>query len=459
MTVTYIHDCTAGPQRRLLLIFGGWGSDASVASGLERADYDIAVVWNYRGEASAEDVRRIGSYGEVMVIAWSYGVAAAALFINAHPEVAFTLKIAVNGTHTPVDSATGIAPEIFRGTLEGMSERTLEKFRRRMCGSAAAYAEYMAACHPQRSIESLCEELKWLGDISAREVPATIWDVVYISASDRIIPTQSQRTAWRGHGNVRETEGFHKPDFRAIIEACIVDKHYLSNRFGSAQSTYEAQASVQRSVAQRLGKLIEAHRSACGGAIIEAGCGSGMLTREIAGMAADGPLTLWDLAPIPQELPGTHVRCDAEMAIRGVKPGSVSMIASASTVQWFDSPALFTERCARALRPGGLLAIATYGPGTFASVRPYIQGCQPRYHSEEWWRATLEKRYDIAEMHSEKITLHFDSSMELARHMSRTGVNASTPSASALRRLLRDNVRTLDYEPIYIVGIAKPESN
>lgn len=455
MKIDFLTSGDSGQSHRLLLLFGGWGSDGALDFGLQREDYHLAVVYDYRAtEPEAPDLAHIARYGEIIVVAWSYGVAAAALFLSAHPDLPVSLRIAVNGTHTPVDALTGIAPAIFSGTLAGLSGPTLRKFRLRMCGSVDAFKRYCADQLPDRSLDSLRAELRYLGGITAGDVDTALWDVVYISDSDMIIPTAAQQRAWEGHPGVRMVKGSHLPDFRAIIDRDVVDKQYLSRRFERSQATYDMQAQIQQHVAERLDQMVRPF-GWMQSDTLEVGCGSGMLTRRLASFIDPSHLTLWDIAPVPAELPGKHRQCDAEVAIRDVDSHSFDIIASASTVQWFDSPARFVDECARVLRPGGLLAIATYGPDTFASVRPYAIGFAPRYHSAEWWRRHLEPYFDIAELETESHILEFESPILLGRHMSLTGVNASRPSAAALRDMIRDDVRRLEYQPVYILAIAK----
>ncbi|MDE5799895.1 MAG: DUF452 family protein [Paramuribaculum sp.] len=455
MKIDFLTSGDSGQSHRLLLLFGGWGSDSTLAHGLQRDDYHLAVAYDYMStEPTPADFARIARYGEIIVVAWSYGVAAAALFLAAHPDLPVSLRIAVNGTHTPVDAHTGIAPAIFNGTLSGLSEPTLRKFRLRMCGSADAFKQYCAVQQPDRSLDSLRSELEYLGGITARDVDTALWDVVYISDSDMIIPTAAQQCVWQGHPGVRIVKGSHLPDFRGIIDRDVADKQYLSRRFGRSQSTYDMQAQIQQHVAERLDRMVGPFGQSCGDTL-EVGCGSGMLTRRLTSYIDSSHLTLWDIAPIPDGLPGSHRQCDAEAAIRDVASHSFDIIASASTVQWFDSPGRFVDECARVLRPGGVLAIATYGPDTFTSVRPYAVGFAPRYYSVEWWRLHLEPYFDIAELETESHILEFESPIQLARHISLTGVNATRPSAAALRDMIRDDVRRLEYQPVYILAIAK----
>jgi hypothetical protein len=109
------------------------------------------------------DASLIAEYDEVDVVGWSMGVWMAARSLSL-AGIAVKSAIAINGTMFPVDAERGIAPEIFHGTLDGLSDATLMKFRRRMCGGAAGYKSFMETA-PQRSLESLRTELDVIGKL------------------------------------------------------------------------------------------------------------------------------------------------------------------------------------------------------------------------------------------------------------------------------------------------------
>ncbi|MDE5958737.1 MAG: DUF452 family protein, partial [Muribaculaceae bacterium] len=66
MNLEYI---TQGSNRRLLLIFAGWSTDASAFAGLKAAGYDIAVLSDY----TSLHVPDVGAYDEVVVMATGVG--------------------------------------------------------------------------------------------------------------------------------------------------------------------------------------------------------------------------------------------------------------------------------------------------------------------------------------------------------------------------------------------------
>lgn len=192
MNQTFIHKAN-NPQ--LTVFFLGWGMDEKPFAGYAPQDADLMVCYDYR--TLDWDETLLLPYKEIRLIGWSMGVWAASQ-VMAHPTLPITQSIAINGTPYPIDEARGIAPAIFEGTLNGLNEATLQKFRLRMCGSATAYKEF-AEVAPRRSVEELKEELAAIGQ-QYKELPTSpfVWDKALIGNADRIFLPDNQARAWQG---------------------------------------------------------------------------------------------------------------------------------------------------------------------------------------------------------------------------------------------------------------------
>lgn len=184
----------------LLLFFSGWGSEPCMFSnGIEgSAAYDILMLWDYRDMDF--DLGILNGYNEVRVLAWSMGVWAAGKALGG-ADMVNGLRLAVNGTPFPVDDSKGIPTAIFDGTLNGLSERTLAKFRRRMCGSTEAL-EQLLSCGLTRSVDELREELAAIRETECSAVHETcdtghfFWSHAIVGARDMIFPSANQKLAW-----------------------------------------------------------------------------------------------------------------------------------------------------------------------------------------------------------------------------------------------------------------------
>ena len=460
-------------SRRLIVLFLGWGMDASPFRHLARSGFDILALWDYTGldrpgsweRDMTEFASVCGGYDEVVIVAWSYGVRIASGFLESwNASLPVTLTLAVNGTPMHVDEQYGIPPAIFDGTLQRLAEPTIRKFYRRMFSSSEAFANFMEY-KPDRSVESLKSELEVFARLKPLDAGA-VWNVALIDDADLIFPSAAQRAFWPSEKAVTLGSQGHFPDFQSILDRFTVDKSLVGRRFSAARETYRRGASVQRRVAEslwsRVEPLIEGKRDF--GRIIEVGAGTGVLTElyEMAltcGGCRCSSLELWDLAEHFGMLPSnaSWLTCDAETCIRSVEPESVNLLLSSSTLQWFHSPERFVAEAYRVLRKGGIAAFALYGEGTFSQLRE-LTGVSLRYPSLATLKAALPADAIIEVGETESISMDFASPKELLRHLRETGVNGATePSPALALRIARhypaspDGRYRLSYCPLYLI--------
>ncbi|MCM1348155.1 MAG: DUF452 family protein [Firmicutes bacterium] len=434
---------------RLLLLFAGWSMDCHPFARLKQADCDISVAYDYSdGIVSDFNFNR---YKEIMVVAWSFGVIAAAHFISTHAALPITSRTAVNGTVHPVHESMGIPAAVFDGTLNGLSESSLKRFYRRMCGGAAA-ADRWLANKPVRTIESLGAELR---AIAAMPEATVRWDKAWVAMNDRIIPPENQIRAWNMEGvTIRKSEWPHLPDFEAVLSETLIDKSLVKQRFTASASYYNANASVQVGIAERLS---EAWKNAITpnqqvARMIEVGAGTGVFTNHYIKWIIPAQLELWDLTPLPDTLPGEHRICDAELELATLDSASVDAIASSCCVQWFSSITGFVEECSRVIKPEGWLVLSTFGPENFSQLGGN------NYPTETAWKNMLKNDFEIHVLESSKQTLEFPSAHELLRHIKLTGVNAVSQgegSVAKARKILAEGINKLTYQPIIIVARRK----
>lgn len=460
-------------SRRLIVLFLGWGMDASPFRHLARSGFDILALWDYTGldrpgsweRDMTEFASVCGGYDEVVIVAWSYGVRIASGFLESwNASLPVTLTLAVNGTPMHVDEQYGIPPAIFDGTLQRLAEPTIRKFYRRMFSSSEAFANFMEY-KPDRSVESLKSELEVFARLKPLDAGA-VWNVALIDDADLIFPSAAQRAFWPSEKALTLGSQGHFPDFQSILDRFTVDKSLVGRRFSAARETYRRGASVQRRVAEslwsRVEPLIEGKRDF--GRIIEVGAGTGVLT-ELYEMALTcggcrwSSLELWDLAEHFGMLPSnaSWLTCDAETCIRSVEPDSVNLLLSSSTLQWFHSPERFMAEAYRVLRKGGIAALALYGEGTFSQLRE-LTGVSLRYPSLATLKAALPADAIIEVGETESISMDFASPKELLRHLRETGVNGATePSPALALRIARhypaspDGRYRLSYCPLYLI--------
>lgn len=403
-------------EQRLLLFFTGWASFPEAHTDLTFDGYDTLVAYGYSDLEF--DSSLFDSYREIVIVAWSYGVAVASHFIQQNQSLPITLRLAINGTVETVNDTHGIPEKIFNGTLAGLNARSLNKFYRRVCGSREATENFISG-FPEADIRALTRELSALGELPAGE--ASAWDFAYISSEDYIIPTANQIAAWEaGKVPFEIVAGSHLADFKSLITSHILNKQLVGKRFGNSRRTYCQQAAIQREVTETMSAMLP---DSCDHAI-EIGAGIHPLTSNLDARR----LTLVDLdiseLPVSENI--TAIADDAELWIRSQKDSSADCIVSASTIQWFNSPARFVGEALRVLKPGGTLLVSTFADETFAGLREWTR--QLPFLSVERWRELLPPTAEITAMRRE---MKFSDRRSMLRHITETGVNAITSSSHA----------------------------
>lgn len=411
---------------RLLLFFAGWGMDASPFEGLQRPGYDVAVLWDYRSVDI--DWSFTQPYVEICIVAWSFGVYAAAISTHAI-EAKVTRRIAVNGTLYPCDQRRGIPPAIFYGTLSGLDERNLAKFYRRMCGSADAYRAFCEH-RPERDIDSLRDELEAFStEATLLCQPLSNYDLAIIGRDDAIIPAANQWRAWPGTPTVF-IDAPHMVDIQRIIDHFILDKQRVGERFATGLKSYEHEAGVQAQVVERMAAMmvqngIDCRMATSGCRVLEVGSGTGSLSRILDSAISDGYLEMWDLAGecCIEGRGRSFKQVDAETEIARMPSNSFDVIASASTIQWFNSPARFLRQCRRVLAAGGYVVLSSFLAGNLAEVSEATGRSLPLMTFEQW-QMIVPRDFEIVDSAAWSVTLDFDSAIDVFRHLKATGVNA-----------------------------------
>lgn len=456
---------------RLLIIFAGWGMDDIVFSNLRRPGYDIMVIWDYT--SFYIDWSCVERYSEICIFAWSMGVYAASQSIQAIDN-RITLRVAVNGTTFPIDDRYGIPENIFYGTLDNLSEKSLQKFFRRMSATREDF-ELFNSRRPNRSISDLKGELQAISDRTILTTPSEIrWDVAYIGTEDHIFPRFNQIRAWQQNGTaIRQVNAGHFFNFADIIDRHFIDKSNAKSRFASGTQTYELHASVQVDAVEKLMNMIRANKllpavMSAENAVLEIGSGSGTLSRRVAAMINRATIHLWDLAaPMPPGLPLSRkyrfANCDAELEISRLKPQTMDHVFSASTIQWFNSPERFLINLHRVLRSNGFAFLTTFVSGNLHEISD-ITGNELPLLSAAQWRELAEKHFEIVDSLDYTRDIDFETPLDALRHLKLTGVNSLGRSSRGTvdgRDLLRrfpmrlDGRYHLTYKP-FILILRKP---
>ena len=252
------------------------------------------------------------------------------------------------------------------------------------------------------------------------------------------------------------------------------DKGLVRERYGLSLRGYDREAAVQRRIAQRLVTESLRHGGEGHGHVLEIGCGTGLLSREMArrlrilkfvandlvagcGPRVEGAMNVMSAAAF-SFYPGDIERIE-------LPPASFDLVASNAVFHWLDDPAGLLQRLAAALRAGGFLAFTTFGPDNLLEVAA-VGRRGLSYRSLDEVAALVERRYRILQRWESRTVLSFPSPRRVLEHLRRTGANG-LERAGWTRGMLRafeteyrerfgrgDGV-TLTYHPMLFVAQRK----
>ena len=183
---------------QVIVVFGGWAIGPAVMSHLGgRAD--LLFVSDYRDLAAP--LPDLSGYASRTLVAWSLGVACYGHWQAAHPDP-FDRRIAINGSMTPVNRRTGIAPRLMRHTARSLSE--------------AGFQQFLARCHgasqPHQPIDVAARRAELAAVMNRGDAPDRHWHRVWISRHDVIFTPDKLHRAWQGQAAViRVIDAPHVP--------------------------------------------------------------------------------------------------------------------------------------------------------------------------------------------------------------------------------------------------------
>ncbi len=190
--------------------------------------------------------------------------------------------------------------------------------------------------------------------------------------------------------------------------AALLDRHWrLVGKQPELAARFTAQELAAGAKTEPIVDAIDAARGrpiGPGGHVLEVGCGTAALGAAIAARGASvvaSDLSLRWLVLAGKRLAESSsgavelVACAAE--VLPFPDGSFDLVAAADVVEHVESPERFVRECARVLRPGGLLFLATpnrYSLGLEPHVRLWGVGYLPRGAAARYVEAARGVSYD-----------------------------------------------------------------
>jgi malonyl-CoA O-methyltransferase len=252
-----------------------------------------------------------------------------------------------------------------------------------------------------------------------------------------------------------------------------LDLRQVRRAFGRAAASYGAHAVLQHEVEQRLVERLD-YFTTVPARVLDIGCGPGRAALAMRDRWKPAQVIALDLAMPMLRLirPGwlrPLARVNADARALPLADASVDVVFSNLAAQWIeDLPALFDE-VRRVLRPGGYLALSTFGPDTLHELRaawsevdraPHVNGFADIARVGD---ALMQAGFRDPVLDGEHFTLTYNDALSLMRELKAIGAtNADARRARGLtgRETLRhvgaayerhraDGVLPATYEVIY----------
>lgn len=199
----------------------------------------------------------------------------------------------------------------------------------------------------------------------------------------------------------------------------------IKNKFKKSMDKYDENAVVQKLMAEKLAANLPEKSY---GKILELGCGTGILTRNLVSKITYTKYFANDIVEkskfyIDKIIPDNIFICGNAQKIK--LPSKVDLIISNAMFQWFENLDKVLEYYGTLLNSGGTIAFSTFSPENFKEIRE-ITGLALDYKTTDEIRSILEKFFEVVYIETFEYKLNFNNPLEILAHMKNTGVNSLT---------------------------------
>lgn len=242
----------------------------------------------------------------------------------------------------------------------------------------------------------------------------------------------------------------------------MINRQRVKQHFSKAAANYDEAAIVQRRTAEDIAErtLLLSSKKA---AILELGCGTGLLTAQLVKHYPDAAITAVDFSAnmlkyaksrLTLKPPFWQVWSAAKSSVRWVQAdayclpfedASFDLIVSNFMLQWCqDLDKVFAEM-RRVVRPGGAILFSTFGPDTLKELRQAwlcVEGDVAHQRFNEFidmhdlGDALIRNGFGQPVMDVEQVHLIYDDAMQVMRDLKILGATQANQSHQARRGML-----------------------
>ena len=237
-----------------------------------------------------------------------------------------------------------------------------------------------------------------------------------------------------------------------------MNKELIKKRFSRQLANYNANASIQQQMAEKLLENISTEH--CYNSVLEIGCGTGLLTEIAVNNIQHKHYIALDIVAECQNYikkinPQIEfVNADIETYINTCE--EFDLIISNASLQWVDDMPALVKKILSKLSSNGTLIFSTFGKENFREIF-YILGKTLPYYSKN---ELLEEFKDYSPVINEEIKImRFENPKEVLKHIQKTGVNALSSNIWTKKDLINfekmynslcADRATLTYNPMYV---------
>lgn len=204
----------------------------------------------------------------------------------------------------------------------------------------------------------------------------------------------------------------------------MVNKGLIKQRFEKNLSTYSENAVVQKHMAS---ELVADLITNCGknfNKVLEIGCGTGTLTKELLNQIEFQELSVNDIVKdsLSPEIASDKIKTQYGDCETIQFPQNLDLVISNATFQWLENLPAVMDKIHACLNTNGILAFNTFEEWNLYQIKT-LTGSALNYYRKSELENVLAKNFKIIHSYSQTMEIEFDSAQEVLKHLKMTGVN------------------------------------